>query len=63
MKKAFVYVRVSTDEQKKHGLSVDAQIVALKEYCEKTISKYMISTTMQGNQLTHRIRREKNYFD
>jgi len=35
MKKAALYVRVSTQEQKKHGLSVDSQIVALKEYCQK----------------------------
>lgn len=33
MKRAALYVRVSTDEQKKHGLSVDNQIDALKKYC------------------------------
>lgn len=35
MKKAFIYVRVSTEEQRKHGLSVDSQISALKDYCEQ----------------------------
>lgn len=34
MKRAALYVRVSTQEQKKHGMSVDSQIVALQEYCE-----------------------------
>ena len=34
MKRAALYVRVSTQEQKKHGLSVDSQIVALKEFCK-----------------------------
>lgn len=33
MKRVALYVRVSTQEQKKHGLSVDNQIVALREYC------------------------------
>lgn len=28
-----IYVRVSTEEQKKHGLSVDSQIEALTQYC------------------------------
>ena len=35
MKRAALYVRVSTKEQREHGLSVDSQITALKEYCEK----------------------------
>lgn len=34
MKRAAIYVRVSTDEQRKHGLSVDSQISALTEFCE-----------------------------
>lgn len=33
--KAFIYVRVSTEEQKKHGLSVDSQLQALQEYCKE----------------------------
>lgn len=33
MKRVACYVRVSTQEQKKHGLSVDSQITALQEYC------------------------------
>lgn len=32
-KNAAIYVRVSTQEQSKHGLSVDNQIQALTEYC------------------------------
>ena len=35
MKNVGLYVRVSTQEQKNHGLSVDSQIDALKEYCDK----------------------------
>lgn len=35
MKRAALYVRVSTAEQRDHGLSVDSQIVALKQYCEE----------------------------
>lgn len=34
MKKAYLYVRVSTEEQKRHGLSVDAQVIALTKWCE-----------------------------
>lgn len=33
MKKAALYVRVSTAEQRDHGLSVDSQIEALRTYC------------------------------
>ena len=35
MKRVALYVRVSTQEQKKHGLSVDSQIVALREYAKE----------------------------
>ncbi|MCQ2507281.1 MAG: recombinase family protein [Dorea sp.] len=35
MKRAALYVRGSTQEQKIHGMSVDSQIDALKVYCEK----------------------------
>ena len=34
MKRAALYVRVSTQEQKLHGMSVDAQISALTAFCE-----------------------------
>jgi len=34
MKKAALYVRVSTQEQKLHGMSVDTQITALTAFCE-----------------------------
>lgn len=30
-----LYVRVSTEEQRKHGLSVDSQVVALEKYCKE----------------------------
>ncbi len=33
--RAGLYERVSTDEQAKHGFSIDTQIEALTEYCEK----------------------------
>lgn len=33
MKNVGIYVRVSTAEQRDHGLSVDSQIQALREYC------------------------------
>ena len=33
MKRAAIYVRVSTKEQKEKGLSVDSQLLALREYC------------------------------
>lgn len=35
MKRAALYVRVSTAEQKNHGLSVDNQIMALTDYCKE----------------------------
>ena len=34
MKQAALYVRVSTAEQKNHGLSVDNQIKVLEDYCK-----------------------------
>lgn len=34
MKRVACYVRVSTEEQRKHGLSVDNQIEALTQYCK-----------------------------
>lgn len=33
--KAFLYLRVSSEEQVKHGYSLDAQYEALKDFCEK----------------------------
>lgn len=41
MKRAAIYVRVSSEEQKKHGLSVDNQLLALQDYCKA--SKYVIA--------------------
>ena len=35
MKRVACYVRVSTEEQKKHGISVDSQIQALRDYSEE----------------------------
>ena len=40
MKRVALYVRVSTQEQKLNGLSIDSQIDALKEYCKE--NKYII---------------------
>ena len=34
-KRAAIYVRVSTAEQRDHGLSVDSQIDALQKYCRE----------------------------
>lgn len=41
MKRVALYVRVSTEEQKLHGISVDNQISALKEYCKE--NKYKVA--------------------
>ena len=30
-----VYVRVSTDDQRDYGYSIDSQLRMIKEYCEK----------------------------
>ena len=30
-----LYIRVSTEEQAKHGYSIDSQIARLKEYCKE----------------------------
>lgn len=35
MKKVGLYVRVSTEEQKQHGLSVDSQLVALQQWAKE----------------------------
>lgn len=35
MKRAALYIRVSTREQKLHGFSIDAQLKALQDYCEQ----------------------------
>lgn len=35
MKRAYIYVRVSTDEQAKHGYSIGAQLAFLREYAQK----------------------------
>lgn len=42
MKYAAIYVRVSTAEQRDHGLSVDSQIDALVKYCEENNLQYRI---------------------
>ena len=41
MKRAALYVRVSTQEQAKHGLSVDNQVDALQQFCED--SHYLVA--------------------
>lgn len=30
-----IYVRVSTDDQRNYGYSIDSQLRMIKEYCEK----------------------------
>lgn len=42
MKYAAIYVRVSTSEQKEHGLSVDNQIDSLVKYCDDRKMPYRI---------------------
>ena len=55
MKKAFIYLRVSTGEQAK-GYSLEAQLDEIKDYCEKkeieVIEKF--SDSMSGSKLTER---------
>ena len=34
-KRVAIYIRVSHDEQVKHGLSLESQKKSLKEYCKK----------------------------
>lgn len=41
--KARLYLRVSTDEQARHGLSLDTQMTELKQYCE--LNNYTIVKT------------------
>lgn len=35
MKKVGLYVRVSTQEQKLHGISIENQLDALQKYCKE----------------------------
>ena len=35
MKKVGLYVRVSTQEQKLHGISIENQLDALQQYCRE----------------------------
>ncbi len=55
MKKAFVYVRVSTGEQAK-GFSLDAQLDEIKSYCDSNDIQIMekFSDSMSGTKLTER---------
>ena len=38
-----IYVRVSTDDQKDNGYSIDSQLRMIKEYCER--NNYIIVST------------------
>ena len=50
MKKAALYVRVSTQEQKLHGMSVDTQITALEAYCKaNNLAVYKIYNDVNKN--------------
>ena len=55
MKRAFVYLRVSTGEQAK-GFSLDAQLDEITKYCEdndiEIVEKF--SDSMSGTKLTER---------
>ena len=55
MRKAFVYLRVSTGEQAK-GFSLDAQFDEIKEYCEENEIEVVesFSDSMSGTKLTER---------
>lgn len=55
MKKAFVYLRVSTGEQAK-GFSLDAQLDEIKKYCEDNDIEVLetFSDSMSGTKLTER---------
>ncbi|MGG4266498.1 recombinase family protein [Peribacillus simplex] len=44
--KCVIYVRVSTDEQAKHGFSIASQIEKLEAYCVSQDGKSSISTLM-----------------
>ena len=37
-----IYVRVSTDDQRDNGYSIDSQLRMIKEYCEKNIATYAL---------------------
>ena len=45
-KRTAVYVRVSTDDQRDNGYSIDSQIRMIKEYCEK--NEYLIVDIYNG---------------
>jgi len=38
-----IYIRVSTDEQKENGYSIDSQLRMIKDYCER--NNYVIVST------------------
>ena len=42
-----VYVRVSTDDQRDNGYSIDSQLRMIKEYCEKKITISLMFIMMQ----------------
>ena len=48
-----VYVRVSTDDQRDNGYSIDSQLRMIKEYCEKNeysiVDVYNDVTSYQRN--------------
>ena len=44
LKRAALYIRVSTDQQAKHGDSLDAQIATLKDYVSTQDNLTIIDT-------------------
>ena len=45
-----IYVRVSTDDQRNNGYSIDSQLRMIKEYCEK--NKKFIEDFKEGHKNT-----------
>lgn len=57
MKRAAIYVRVSTEEQAEHGYSIDAQLETLRTYCrmyEMTVFKEYADRGVSGKSIEKR---------
>ena len=55
MKRVFLYVRVSTEEQAIHGLSIDAQTAALEEWARTNGHKVVGVYTDAGDRKSTRL--------
>ena len=47
------YVRVSTDDQRDNGYSIDSQLIMIKEHCEK--NRYSIVDAIRMQVILERI--------